>query len=582
MFTSLYAQQKDTVNVPDFFEAGNEGTLNVAVEAAQAAGVLSQTVFKLKPWGLYVLTSTIKVNTGEHLEIVAPKPGITQATAPPQIVWTATGDVETSFNFQCYGNITLKNIWLRYANLNGAQVSSSLVMENDSLTGGQETAVFEGVIFDYAQVGANGSGAVSISSDHFKGTFKNCYFRNCIDPHFRYYGRAVSFPYETTGWHIDEILFENCTFANIGYVYMQEGGEYGDNVFFNHCTFVNTAMFTLESGWWYKMHVTNSIHQNTFMYGYRLVDITDSETGEVGDPNGATVSITAVDSMSFEVPFTDQDRHILFANNSHGNTDWLIDWMANNPHSQMLHKERRDDEIPLPQPFLNNSTMNFFDSTDADGNKGYPYMNRANNYENTLPGFIEAPTNLDGLKEWLLRKWDDDLDTNWAYDKDSGKDQIWPLPENLAYTNETLMTGAMGGFPVGDLSWWPEKYVEWEAQADQEHARITEWLETGKDPDQVSVKQIGTQLPAEYKLGQNYPNPFNPTTNIAYSVPKHSHITLKVYNNLGQEVSTIFSGNQNAGNYIATFDGTGLATGVYMYRLQSENVSISKKFILMK
>ena len=92
----------------------------------------------------------------------------------------------------------------------------------------------------------------------------------------------------------------------------------------------------------------------------------------------------------------------------------------------------------------------------------------------------------------------------------------------------------------------------------------------------------GVKLPTTYQISQNYPNPFNPTTQINYSVPKNSYVTLKVYNVLGQEVATVFAGNQKAGNYIATFDGNRLASGVYFYRLQAGSFSSVKKMVLMK
>lgn len=85
-----------------------------------------------------------------------------------------------------------------------------------------------------------------------------------------------------------------------------------------------------------------------------------------------------------------------------------------------------------------------------------------------------------------------------------------------------------------------------------------------------------------YELYQNYPNPFNPTTQINYSIPTNSSVTLKVYNVLGQEVATIFSGTQKAGNYTVNFDGNQFASGVYFYRLQAGNFSSVKKMILMK
>jgi hypothetical protein len=83
-------------------------------------------------------------------------------------------------------------------------------------------------------------------------------------------------------------------------------------------------------------------------------------------------------------------------------------------------------------------------------------------------------------------------------------------------------------------------------------------------------------------LHQNYPNPFNPATQIEYTVPLSGRVSLKVYNALGQEVATLFDGAQRAGKYTVTFDGTGVAGGIYFYRLQADGVSITKKFVLMK
>jgi hypothetical protein len=97
-------------------------------------------------------------------------------------------------------------------------------------------------------------------------------------------------------------------------------------------------------------------------------------------------------------------------------------------------------------------------------------------------------------------------------------------------------------------------------------------------------------LPVTFTLLQNYPNPFNPLTKIIYFVPKKSYITLKVYNLLGQEVTSLFEGIQQAGNYTATFDGSGLSSGVYLYRMtarqtdggQAENFMDAKKAMLLK
>ncbi|KAF0152353.1 MAG: xylanase [Ignavibacteria bacterium] len=97
----------------------------------------------------------------------------------------------------------------------------------------------------------------------------------------------------------------------------------------------------------------------------------------------------------------------------------------------------------------------------------------------------------------------------------------------------------------------------------------------------TNVKEA-VNIPARFKLEQNYPNPFNPTTRIKYSVSKSAHVSLKVYNLLGQEVSTLFEGNRQPGNYNATFDGSGLASGVYLYKMQSVEFSEAKKLMIIK
>ncbi len=103
--------------------------------------------------------------------------------------------------------------------------------------------------------------------------------------------------------------------------------------------------------------------------------------------------------------------------------------------------------------------------------------------------------------------------------------------------------------------------------------------------EQTDIKE--ENLPAEFKLYQNYPNPFNPNTIIEFSLTVKSRVDLKVYDMLGREITTITSGNYNAGSYKFNFDASKLASGMYIYRLIASgenNSSFTKtmKMILAK
>jgi hypothetical protein len=88
--------------------------------------------------------------------------------------------------------------------------------------------------------------------------------------------------------------------------------------------------------------------------------------------------------------------------------------------------------------------------------------------------------------------------------------------------------------------------------------------------------------PQTFQLHQNYPNPFNPTTRIEYAIPKTSHVSLKVFDLLGREVVTLVNEVQGSGFKAVEFDADGLASGVYLYRIQAENFVETKKLMVVR
>ncbi len=98
----------------------------------------------------------------------------------------------------------------------------------------------------------------------------------------------------------------------------------------------------------------------------------------------------------------------------------------------------------------------------------------------------------------------------------------------------------------------------------------------------TSIESPEEELPASFALEQNYPNPFNPSTTIAFSLDKAQHVTLAVYDLLGQEVRVLADGTRPAGRYRVTFDASDLASGTYVYMLQTEERVAIKTMVFLK
>ena len=93
---------------------------------------------------------------------------------------------------------------------------------------------------------------------------------------------------------------------------------------------------------------------------------------------------------------------------------------------------------------------------------------------------------------------------------------------------------------------------------------------------------LKSNLGKKYVLAQNYQNPFNPTTVISYSIPNASHVSIKVFDVLGNTIATLIDKNQEIGSYKVSFDATKLSNGVYFYKINAGQFTSTKKMLLLK
>ena len=102
------------------------------------------------------------------------------------------------------------------------------------------------------------------------------------------------------------------------------------------------------------------------------------------------------------------------------------------------------------------------------------------------------------------------------------------------------------------------------------------------DTNTVSISQFNSAVPSEYKIFQNYPNPFNPSTKIRFDVPENSKIKLSVFDVAGKELDVLLNDKLTPGSYEFKWDATGYSSGVYFYRIESNDFIETKRMLLIK
>jgi predicted GH43/DUF377 family glycosyl hydrolase len=147
----------------------------------------------------------------------------------------------------------------------------------------------------------------------------------------------------------------------------------------------------------------------------------------------------------------------------------------------------------------------------------------------------------------------------------------WERSSANPVLQSTPGTWDAGGIWAGDVLFDGTTYHLW-YQAGSLTALRTGYASAPVDP--TSVREVPGELPGGFALDQNYPNPFNPATTIKYALPVESNVRLRVYNILGQEVASLVNETQRA--------ASGMASGVYFYRLQSKDFVETKKLILLR
>ncbi len=585
----LFAQDltQDTVYVP-VLPAGN---LNNVINGDTLAGGFRahpNRVYKLKRGAIYQVTAPMVVNGS--LNVIAND--TTGNMRPPVLapaILTDNSSIDHFFDLVGKGGrVSMNNVYLLSirADNNALGWSDGFRIPADSVK-----VKLRGVIFD----GFSDAG-MTTSGQWCSFDVQDCVFRNHQHGTSWFGGQ----PFMTGGGiHEDSVQFINNTFiANNSYSWAIRGFDrFG---VFSH----NTMIFGTVNPFLIRQAYNARITNNIFYAMHSMGGIPDHVINSwfLNYPDTASSSI-----IFFRAYDTVSTWYHLWGNTPINGPNASLD-SAHGVYENMLNPANRYIDVHnnayfWPQKYLDfvksyNDTVQTKDSTDVpDGtpNEVKMYLTRklylptfVNDYTrwtvdslagklsptvkiegnfNADPGFDPSVTNhIDSLIAYVWKIATGKLDIRWSYPSNTLYPPVWPLPENLAYTNTALQSAGSDGFALGDLNWFPS----------QKAAFLL-----------TDVRPVPSTVPEKYTLSQNYPNPFNPTTTIAFGLRNAGQVRLVVYNVLGQKVRTLADAVMGAGNYTATWDGRNdrgaqLSSGVYFYRLEAQGFTMTRSMMLLK
>ena len=535
--SGLFAQQPDTVLVPTEINGDPYGAINKFIMGdTTATGERNNPnrTYMLEAGKIYFLSGTMQ--THFPLRLIGQEPQEGQKPAVLTSGVSPSGGTVGRF-FKCFDDATFKNIYFQTCPPTGkGETFQTLQLIADSAR-----YVFDNCYFEWGRwltIRVEGKGT--------KVYITNSYFRNIENKNAIYNGRVLQF-HNTP---VDTVVMVNNTVFNCNSYFLHIISNYANYARIEHNTIVNLIKWPISWLWMTNAVISNNIFYNVHSYGEAPSDMIGREPPIVyGIINADTLPSADADSMGI----SEADRIIKVNNNCWWFSQEVKDYWA--AHADSVK----------PEPFMNERTQAMFDDSVK-----YPYLEEKGTL-NIDPQFTNVG-DLTGFIDWMTKKRAGESTSYWGWDPDGDRFNIqWPLPEDLSYpTTSPLYTAADGGFPVGDLNWFPDKKKEWE-----------QWIQTGVEEETPET------VPSDFALEQNYPNPFNPSTAIRYSLPRAATVSLVIYNGLGRRVKTLVAKKQAAGSYTVSWAGTDdrgvrVPSGVYFYKLKAGNHTFVRKMLLMK
>jgi hypothetical protein len=376
---------------------------------------------------------------------------------------------------------------------------------------------------------------------------------------------------------LKELYLENNTFLNFGMVVLNRAAAGTADMYVNHNTFVNSTNNPFGCYTQANQIVTNNLFVNTGLvpdYPDFYTFLEDGDKLPKGIINVDTVTTAMKDDYyQFEYPYeNDGDRKMLVDRN---NAWWHNDF-----------KTMFESGLANPSPNQWNDqkiTMNSRTKAMFDDNNSYPYFSEGEWY-NVEPDFAN-------YNEELVGKWVEFIVTNsdpaainagvpqpiWRTNEQEALTEVdWPILADLSYSNSTLKSGALAGYPLGDLNWFPNEKETWEKRNERE--KLIDARDNGEIPtsakENVVIASNGMSV---------YPNPAKDKANISFTLDKTSDVEFILYDITGKRVQ-VKSMHFNSGSNNYQLNVSELDNGIYILQLNTKtnNAGLTSKIVVNK
>lgn len=406
-------------------------------------------VYKLQSSAFYYVKESI-VNEGWHLNIVGEKPDPNNTDAFPPIVQAIHREDNSVVGkvISAQADLTVKN-----AILTNVTTAGNYPYELYEVQAANARITFDNVIFEKSQWGF--FGVYGAGSDLF---VTNSTFRNLASHTEPWGGRGFSV------WtDVDTVWVENNTFLNVNGFPMQIEGGAPNTFWVNQNTFVNSGRQVMIAPWIIEGAFTNNLILNGFWHGEAASEISQDRMDSDDEQYSGMFTIESLPGRYGR----DLARKVAVANNSFFlESEYETYYTADN-----------DTFNIRKQPLLNVRTTELFNAN--------PNMVVTENlFDEEMPDFTTYPDNHQERIQLItdIRNGVEPTEYGYWYPDQPSVEPLeavfsYPLPEDLSYTNSTLLSAAVGGYPLGDLNWFPAEKANWEANKSAQYDAIEELFE---------------------------------------------------------------------------------------------------------